>query len=193
VVEWIARHSDAISALTSGGMLVVWLVYLQVFINSYRRSLRATLVIARGPGKGLSARCFVANMSSGAIYISSVQVRLSLEGEEITSAVTNIDTQDGGTKQGPLADGECRDIGSFEDLIGHAFLAASREPGPVASVTIEVVGIYGSEDLPVGARRTFDVRREESTAFVRGENIRTEQIRRKRDRRKLVDDLERDH
>ncbi|ODN71039.1 hypothetical protein [Methylobrevis pamukkalensis] len=190
-MDWIASNSDAVSALTSAGTLVVWLVYLQVFISSYRSSLRATLVITRGAGEGLAARCLLANMSSGAVYVSSVQIRLALEGGDVAGAVTNIDTE-GTTRQGPLEAGASRDLGSFGDLVRQAFAAAARPPSSFRRMTVEAVGIYGSEDLPVGARRTFLIRGDGATTALRSEELWTEQIRGRRDRRKLMADLARD-
>ena len=71
-VQWIAQHSQAISALTSIGTLLVWVIYLQIFVSSYRRQLRATLLITHGAGDGLEARCLLSNMSSGAVHVASV-------------------------------------------------------------------------------------------------------------------------
>lgn len=192
-MEWLARNSDAISALTSAGTLLVWLVYLQVFISNYRRGLRATFVIARGAGEGLSARCLVSNMSSGAIYISSVQLIMRTGTGDIVGAVTDIN-HDGPdwTRQGPLGEGECQDIGSFDDLIRQAFAAAARDRLPASRVTVEVVGIYGSEDLPVGARRTFVVHDTAEGRTVRGIEGWTEQIRSRGARRALKSVVSRD-
>lgn len=192
-MDWITAHSDAISALASAGMLVVWLVYLQVFISSYRRGLRATLLIARGAGEGLSARCLIGNMSSGAIYISSVQVRLETAARDVSSAVTNVDPEGpGSTRQGPLKEGCCQDIGSFGELIREGLAAAARGHDEVSRITVEVVAVYGSEDLPVGARRTFLIRHDADGPTVHGCNTWTDQIRRRRERRALRDVLARD-
>lgn len=215
-MEWIARHGSAISALTGLGTLMVWVVYLQVFVSSYRRQLRATLLITRGPGHGLEARCFLSNMSSGPVYVTSVQVQLDATTGTTVSPVTDIldveveGTRKGArpdhlpaparpgadlgahTRQGPLFNGETRDIGSFQELIRQAAVENLSATRLLRSVTIEVVGLYGSEDLPVGARRCFVVLDRGGELIVRGQEIRTQQIRRRRDRRDLLSHLERD-
>lgn len=203
-MQWIAEHRDTITTLTSIGTLLVWVVYLQVFVNSYRRQLRATLLITRGAGDGLDARCFLTNMSSGAVYVASVLVTLQTQSQTTVRAVTDI--RDGGgrivedagrwTRQGPLANGERLDLGSFGSLAGQALsrTSAAGDPSdlPLRSITIEVIGIYGSEDLPVGARRTFVLHKRDGDWQIAGQELSTRQIRSRRGRRKLVTDLERD-
>lgn len=198
-MQWLAKYSDTISALTGLGMLMVWVIYLQVFVSSYRRQLRATLLITRGPGSGVEARCFLSNMSSGPVYIASVQVQIETAGGVTIRPVT--DAFDPRTKkaavirertrQGPLGEGETRDIGSFQELIEDASCNSSATQH-LRSVVIEVVGLYGSEDLPVGASRCFVVFEDNEELYVQGKNLQTEQIRKRRDRRKLLTDLKRD-
>ncbi|GGE40926.1 hypothetical protein GCM10007276_17900 [Agaricicola taiwanensis] len=205
-LQWIAEHSEAISALTDLGTLAIWAIYLQVFVSSYRRQLRATLIITRGVGSDLDARCLVSNMSSGPIYISSVFVRLETSSGTIITPVTDVFDAEKQrdrephqhTRQGPLQAGESRDIGSFRQLIEHALHAApgidrsGDEKVQVGFILVEVVGLYGSEDLPIGARRGFDILAEGVQHHVHGRQVHTEQIRTRRQRRELTKDLQRD-
>lgn len=205
-MRWLFEHPGFISALTGFGTLLVWLIYLQVFISSYRRQTRAMLLIARGPGNGLDARCFLSNMSSGAVYVQSVQGKL--ETQECTLAYPMTDMLDFKghafadsrlrTRQGPLGSGEIMDIGSFSDLV-HRVLHDRRKvfdmdlpEDAVRAITIEVLGIYGSEDLPIGAARRFVVDHNHGRSSVKGEGLETKQIRKRRQRRRLMGDLERE-
>ncbi|MBS3651712.1 hypothetical protein KEU06_24130 [Pseudaminobacter sp. 19-2017] len=205
-MEWIAQHQQVITALTGLGTLIVWVVYLQVFVSSYRRQLRATLLITRGAGDGLEARCLLSNMSSGPVYVQSVLVTLGTPKNTFVSPVTDMPGSENGasadlrerTRQGPLASGETRDIGSFRNLIEHALRGTQVGSNDgIASlairlVTVEVVGIYGSEDLPIGARRCFLVVEEKGQLRVRGQALKTQQIRARGQRRRLLIDLARD-
>jgi len=201
-LEWIAQHGETISAITGVGTLIVWIIYLQVFVTSYRRQLRATMLITRGPGLGLEARCFLSNMSSGPIYVATIQVELEYAEGSVVCPVTDVVDLDaaGGqqsqTRQGPLRDGETRDIGSFEQLLRHSGEAPAAAPhlalGELRSITVEVVGLYGSEDLPIGARRCFLLLAQDGNMVVRGSELRTRQIRSAAGRRRLLGDLERD-
>ncbi len=199
-MQWIADHSQLISALTGVGTLLVWVIYLQVFVSSYRRQLRATLLITRGPGDGLAARCFVTNMSSGPVYVQSILIALETPNGTVVMPAT--ETQDAEqqaysrplerTRQGPLQPAAIRDIGTFEHLMSPALQEAADRPEAVQAVTIVVLGVYGTEDLPIGARRRFVVTPSGSRLRLHGATLGTEQIRKKRERRKLLADLQRD-
>lgn len=203
-VQWIGQHRDIITALTSIGTLLVWVVYLQIFVNGYRRQLRATLLITRGAGDELDARCFLSNMSSGAVHVASVLVTLHTPSRTIVRPVTDIRdpqgeiTEEGGrwTRQGPLGSGERRDLGSFGSLVRQVLSQPSAAGEPpdlsVRKITIQVIGIYGSEELPVGARRAFVLYPENGRWQLAGEELNTRQIRSRRERRRLIAELERD-
>lgn len=200
-MEWIARHGDAIAALTGVGTLIVWIVYLQVFVNSYRRQLRATMLITRGPGLGLQARCLLSNMSAGPVFVATVQVQLDKPDGPVAHPVTNIIDSDAvgeqpsPMRQGPLRNGETRDLGSFEQLLRHATepqTSLQESLDGLRAITIEIVALYGSEDQPVGARRCFVLLNDGEKLVLRGKDLHTEQILRRRDRRRLLGDLERD-
>ncbi len=203
-MQWIIENHQLVTALTGLGTLVVWVVYLQVFVSSYHRQLRATLLITRGAGTGRDALCFLSNMSSDPVYISSVIVTVETAGETLVRPVTDridlegrlLSDQVPPTRQGPLGPGAMRDIGTFEELIrsawGSSTDSAAVAQASVRSVTVEVVGLYGPEDLPIGARRCFAIVKEQGRHAVRAAELRTEQIRSRRQRRALLDDLERD-
>jgi len=71
--------------------------------------------------------------------------------------------------------------------------AAQPKEIPVKAIMIEILGVYGSEDLPVGARRRFVVvENDGGVTKIEGENLRTSQIRGTRARKKLVAELGRD-
>lgn len=199
-MQWINDHSQLVSALTGVGTLLVWIIYLQVFVSSYRRQQRATLLITRGPGQGLAAHCFLTNMSAGPVYVQSVITTLDIpQGPIIKPATEMQDAEAEGlsrplqrTRQGPLHPGEIRDIGAFEHLMAPALQEANQPGDAVKAVTITILGIYGSEDLPVGARRCFRIVATAGKLRVQGETMETDQIRKRRERRTLLADLQRD-
>ena len=41
--EWISANSNVINAVANVAMLFVWIAYLQVFLQSFRRQRRALL------------------------------------------------------------------------------------------------------------------------------------------------------
>lgn len=202
-MAWISEHLEIIGALSGIGTLLVWVIYLQVFIGSYLKQIRATLLITRGAGNGIDAQCFLSNMSAGPVYVQSVIVSVETARETIVCPVTDrqdLDAQSTSdprrrTRQGPLGTGEIAGIGSFRALINHALgeRDASVDTVSVKAVVIEVLGVYGSADLPIGARRRFLVLQTgKKAAKIEGETLGTSQIRRRSERKRLIAELDRD-
>jgi uncharacterized protein with PhoU and TrkA domain len=98
-----------------------------------RQQKRSDVLINRGTGAGLEARCMISNMSPEAIYIESV----------------------------------------------------------IATV-VKVIAVHGFEDIFAGATRRFDVIRRQDEVLVRGHEVGTRQIRSRRERKGLRDDVEAD-
>ncbi|MEC9483192.1 MAG: hypothetical protein UMU75_07670 [Halomonas sp.] len=79
------------------------------------------------------------------------------------------------TRQGPLASGDFLHIGTFEALIKRLAASAKLEMSghrPTQDIefhrlTIRLICVYGPEDMPVGAERSFDLSpQEDSYALV---------------------------
>lgn len=197
---WISQNVEVLSLLVSVGMLAVWIIYLQVFLYSYKRQTRPKIVINRGAGADLDARCLISNMSSDAIYIESIVASVEAEQGDWRCVVTDI--EGGGdrelpadpkqlTHQGPLASGEYTDIGSFRELLertvdgrGRLETVLREMTGPVIA-QIQVVADYASEDLLVGARRRFGLVPQEQGWLLEPQDGGTEQTRSRRERRKI--------
>lgn len=202
--NWIASNHQVISALANIVMLFVWIAYLQVFVSSYRRQKRSNILINRGAGSGLEARCLISNMSAEAIYIDSLiatvettEGRWSCPVTELLEGRSDLDLK---TRQGPLQAGQFVDIGSFQSLIEPVLQTAMGLRGAVASDTLEnlvafeikVIAVHGSEDLLAGAIRRFDVIRRQNRQLLRGHAVGTQQIRSRRERGRLHNDVEAD-
>ncbi|WP_134495937.1 hypothetical protein [Microvirga pakistanensis] len=185
-------------------MLFVWIAYLQVFVSSYRRQKRSNIQINRGAGFGLEARCLISNMSAEAIYIESIiatvetnEGRWSCPVTELLEGRSDLDLK---TRQGPLQAGRFVDIGSFHSLIEPALQRSTGSRGGIASddlknlvfFKIKVIAVHGSEDLLAGATRRFDLIRQQDQLLVRGQTVGTHQIRSRRERQKLRNDVEAD-
>ena len=46
--QWLSDNADTVNVLANGGMLIVWVTYLQVFLAGYRRERRAKILVNRG-------------------------------------------------------------------------------------------------------------------------------------------------
>jgi hypothetical protein len=202
--NWIASNHQVIGALANIAMLFVWIAYLQVFVSSYRRQKRSSILINRGAGFGLEARCLISNMSAEAIYIESIiataetaEGRWSLPVTELLEGRSDLDLK---TRQGPLQAGRFIDIGSFQKLM-EPVLQKTKGPGGavtsaglenLVSFEIKIIAVHGSEDLLTGAIRRFDLIQRQHRLLLRGHAVGTHQIRSRRERERLRHDVEAD-
>ncbi|TDQ63843.1 hypothetical protein ATL17_1851 [Maritalea mobilis] len=201
MLDWIFAHSQFINSAINLAMLLVWIGYLQIFISSYQRQTRSKIMITRSGVDNLQSRCLVCNMSSEAIYLLSLMIELETEDERKSYPITEIEgfekwekpsDIDLWTRQGPLDAGKVRDMGSFEEMIIHALGYASDEEAPdekdwpaIDRVEVKVIASYGSENLPVGAGRRFDVQQTDRGLVLRPHAAEARQIRSRRERKEL--------
>lgn len=202
MLNWLSSHAQLVGAAINLCMLVVWIVYLQVFVSSYHRQVRSKILISLSGGRGLDARCLVSNMSSQAIYVESIIIDLETEDERKSFPITELlDYEQWDqpsdlnlwSRQGPLGAAQVRDMGSFRKMLSHALGEARGWPGSVGddefakvqALDVRVVAAYGSEDLPIGAVRRFEIRREDGRTRLRPQSSETGQIRSRRARREI--------
>ncbi|MEX0760137.1 MAG: hypothetical protein WD100_11210, partial [Tistlia sp.] len=93
--------------------------------------------------------------------------------------------------QGPLGAGEMIDLGSIRQLIELAAPSEGDEhpdldPARIDSVEIKIAALYDSEDIVIGASRSFEVL---DDGRLRPDEVYTRQIRRRRERKALADDV----
>lgn len=164
------------------------------------------ILINRGAERSLSARCLVTNMSRDPIYIQSVIVRIVAEDGEHKAYITDAeDIRRSGegsdwkvlTRQGPVQPGAMFDMGSYASVLdyaadvcfGETSFASSKLAQSTRLFEISVLGVYGSEDLLIGASRTFELFRDGSSLEIRVTEALTRQITRRSERRKLALEL----
>lgn len=184
--NWISQNSQALTVLTNVGTLLIWLVYAQLLYLGFRRQRRPRLIINRGKKKDIDALCIISNMSAEPVFIDYIIAELKTSAGTIKVDVTDFDQaysegdeEQGGssgspepgpvgenTRQGPVGSGDFLHIGTFDDLLkrlaksGGVELVGHRpqeEDIQFRSLTIRLIGVYGPEDMPVGAERSFDL------------------------------------
>ena len=201
--EFLRTNQGIISVLLSMAMLVVWVVYLQVLLVQVRASRRSSILITRAAGRGMRSRCLVTNMSSQSLYVTSLIGILHAGDKQIEIALTDLRElpEDLGAdprstmRQGSLSTGQYLDIGHFDDILEVMLRddeAAGLAREDVAQLDLIVVAFYAPESLPVGARRSFQFRWESpSGTRVQPTSLRTQQIRGRRQRKRLFQAVER--
>ncbi|CDX19942.1 conserved hypothetical protein [Mesorhizobium plurifarium] len=206
--EWLASKASLISAFASIGMLVIWSVYLHVFWRSHRRRRTPKLLINWGEGRELSARCFVTNMSEGAVFIQSVIVDLGTPLGRHRIFISDAEDLKNSkrpsgwkymTRQGPLGAGKIIDMGSFSGILDYALHERTGDVNQtigdadlsrnIHQFEITIIGMYGSEDTLIVASRRFEIVQHRGRACLRSSTVETHQIVSSRERRQLAREL----
>ncbi|KFF48012.1 hypothetical protein GY26_17035 [Gammaproteobacteria bacterium MFB021] len=176
-MEWFAQNSRAITAVSSLFTLFVWIFYAQILYRNFARTRRPRIIINRGHGNGLGARCLISNMSSEPIFLEHVIVSLhtsegwltkDLIDEEVNYLREAESDSQHVSSQGPMLSGSFSHIGTFRAIIqqicrGHDIDFAQGHTSNGAKLhhlDVRVVAIYGSEDHPIGAARRFRMEQE---------------------------------
>lgn len=167
-MEWLNENAQAISAVASIFTLFVWVFYAQLLYNGYVRQRRPRVIINRGQGTGVDAICLISNMSSEAIYIQHLVAVLHTQNHSYNLDVVEYQQRSSEqhenryrTHQGPLASGDYLNIQSFGDILNQVKAYWEIEDDLLhkqdLKLEIRVIAIYGSEDMPMGASRTFNL------------------------------------
>lgn len=101
------------------------------------------------------------------------------------------------TRQGPLDSGKLTDMGSFEEILDYAFhektgektFGAASLRQNIHQFEITIIGMYGSEDILIGAPRRFEIVRVRGKACLRSATVEAHQIVLSRERKQLAREL----
>ena len=221
-MDWLSQHHDSVTALTSLGTLLIWLVYAQLLYKGYRRQRRPRLIINRGKQKDINALCIISNMSAEPVFIEYIVAELETSHGRIVMDVTDFErgSEDAGdgdeqepsgsdqnqipervrdnTRQGPLQPGDFLHIGTFQTIVrrmarnANIAMEGACPTGDLEfqRLTIELIGIYGPEDLPMGAERSFKLYADGTECELAPESWDTKHKNSRRQRHKLRAKLE---
>ena len=197
MLGWLSDNSNWLNVCVNTAMLIVWIVYLQLLLSGYRHQRRASILITRGAGHGIRARCLITNMSLEPIYVTSLVATLVTEEERLDVALTDLRDlpEDLGTdprsamRQGSLATGHYLDLGHFDEVLAQLVEATDDfdDVEAVKALELTAVALYASDRHPVGARRCFAIERGNGRGpRITPTDITTKQLRSRRERRKLL-------
>lgn len=160
------------------------------------------LIINRAENSTIEARCFVTNMSRDFVHIHTVVAKIATVDGDHTAYITEAeDIRSAGnptgwqhlTRQGPLAPGSMADMGTFACIVEYA-LNSDQKGGnlPISSLTglrrieITILGVYGTEDLLIGASREFECKQKGNEVEILPVEMHTKQITSRRQRKALA-------
>ncbi|WP_163269877.1 hypothetical protein [Chelativorans alearense] len=193
--EVINENHGGISAAAAVVTVVIWALYFQLLLNSYRHRIRPKININRGGGRSSSSRCVISNMSAEAVYVEAIILTLRDGDKQLVFHLSDLDvtlSADGDLRpqlfQGPLASGEFIDIGSFNSLIERAentFETGQTLAGSAESLEVMVVCTYTADDGLIAAERRFDLPCKDGERLLNPTMLSTRQIRSRRERRDI--------
>ncbi|MFW8595295.1 hypothetical protein [Cribrihabitans neustonicus] len=200
--SWIQENSATLQLVVSLLTAFVWIAYLHVFVSSYQRQTRSSLLISGEGPHGLKGRCVISNMGSEPAFLMDVLAEFETADKKFTASVidraelweSEEGTSDGISAQGPMLSGSYVDIGSFEDVLDRAKRKFNSEDFTRNVSTLRLIAIAATSqarDL-AAACRCFEFVFDDGgdVSRIRPIEISAEQIRSRRKRRKLRSLLE---
>lgn len=192
---WLSENYGVVSAVASVATLCVWVAYLQLFYSSYRHQLRPKIMITRGGGHSLTARCILTNMSPEIVFLQAIIVRMNFGNGDLLCSLSDIERvaaqgrdQRSELFQGPLPSGDYLDLGSFEDLVKAAMASCAPQGliDELKELGITAIGTYTWHDQLVAAERVFVVVARNGKKLLTSEQPMARQIRSRREKRRLL-------
>ena len=165
----LLEYAPLISAGLTGVTAAIWIVYLNVFLMSYRRQHCPSILITSGAGRGLNSHCFVTNLGLEPVFLLDIVLDArTTDGDRLHAVIPernerHSDKEEpdtdarGATNLGPLASGEEKDIGRFTTLIQRARAENPdwAEDLTFRSLKITVVAVTASRAELYGAEREY--------------------------------------
>ena len=201
MLDWLVENDDLLNIIVSMCMLIVWIVYLQIFYLIYMRQRRPKIIISRATGEDLHSHCLLSNMSAEPIYVCNIIVHLTTDDDEWYGSVTDIEASSDDsdmkatelTYQGPLTSGDFFDLGSFKKIICNAAKMSKINDEDFTleqgfDVEVIIIAIYSSENKFIGANRKF----QSNDGKIKPTSIETNQFYGFRARKKVMAHLSSD-
>ncbi|QFT99250.1 hypothetical protein FIU85_18185 [Roseovarius sp. THAF8] len=199
MMEFLKENVEIVQIAASLTTTFVWLVYLHIFLSGYIQQRRSSILINRGGGQDMKARCLVSNMGAQPAYLLDVLASLDT-GEEVDVASVvdreelrkeELEQPTSVTGQGPIPSGGYVDIGTFEDVARRAGHSADESDLKDRCLKLVAVCATNQANHVVAAAREFDLVPGDEGVRLAPRKLEARQIRSRRLRRKITSMLER--
>ncbi|MGR3562574.1 MAG: hypothetical protein ACU0FH_03770 [Heliomarina sp.] len=198
MLEFIRQNSELMQIGASLTTTLVWLVYLHVLLRGFREQRRSSVLINRGGGEDIDARCLVSNMGAQPAYLLDVLACIETdEGADVSSVVDRrelrreeLERATEMTGQGPLPSGGYVDIGSFKDIAKRADSDIRLDDMSRRTIKLIAVAATNQASHIVAAVREFDLVPEDNSVSVRPRSLEAKQLRSRRSRKQVRKALE---
>lgn len=199
MLEFIKENVEIAQIAVSLMTAIIWLVYLHIFLSGYIQQRRSSILINRGGGPDMQARCLVSNMGAQPAYLLDVLASLDTGEDVNVSSVVDreelrredLDQPTNVTGQGPIPSGGYVDIGTFEDVARRAGHSAENDNLEDRCLKLVAVCATNQANNVVAAVREFDLHAEQESVRLVPRKLEARQIRSRRLRKKITSMLER--
>ncbi|GGE38850.1 hypothetical protein GCM10011360_28240 [Primorskyibacter flagellatus] len=198
MLEFVRQNSELVQIGASLTTTFVWLVYLHVLLRGFREQRRSSMLINRGGGDDLDARCLISNMGAQPAYLLDVLACIETEeGPSVSSVVDRrelrreeLERPTEMTGQGPLPSGGYVDIGSFRDIVDRS--ACGNIDPETSPATLKLISVAATNQAShiVAAVREFDLAGEGDRVAVYPRTLEARQVRSRLARRRVRRALE---
>lgn len=201
LLGWIEANVAPLRLAMGATTVVVWIAYLQLLLASLRRQRRTQIMINRGVGVGLDARCLIANLGHEPLYVMEMIARIETDEGAHEAVVTDradlndeeLNDPSEAAHQGPVKSGEGYDAGSFGEHVRKVRrIEGVPERARLSRVELTVVAATAAKGQPVAAVRGYRVTEGEHGPVLRPEGLQARQVRSLGARRRLKRRLKRD-
>ncbi|WP_157497635.1 hypothetical protein [Gilvimarinus chinensis] len=187
--------TDWISAASNLIMTAIWLIYLQFFYLSYRRSNRPFMIIHQAQGNGPEAPCLFVNMSKEPIHVQSIVAYIETDKGVRSCFITDYQRHspedsdvEPRLQEGPIQPGGYLVLGSFDDIFRcHPDIVTqdARRSQSLDGSRVElcVAVTHGPSQHLIGARRAFRIHEADDRIELQAHSIYTEQLTSRRKRK----------
>ncbi|RDD64630.1 hypothetical protein DU478_18860 [Thalassococcus profundi] len=196
--EWMKDNVTTLQVLVSLLSTGVWIAYLHVFVASFKRQTRSSLLITRVGGRDLNGRCIVSNMGSEPAYLLDVLAEFQADQEVMTVSIvdrlelwdTSSDVSSGVSAVGPITSGSYVDIGRFEDFFNRARKKMGKPNVTEETQCLKLIAIAATSqarDL-IAAYRNFEFKTvdKNGTVHVMPVEVEARQVKSRRKRKQLT-------
>ncbi len=200
MLDWLAENNAALNVILNAAMLVVWLIYLQVFLGTYLLARKPRLIVNRAGGNDLDAVILVSNMSQEPVYVQNLYCTVHTSDGSFSATITDReviqkhgkDQPNGVTNHGPLSRGQFMSVGTFGKLL--EITAEKADAGPrdladlersIRSIEIMAVAAFGGDDLEIAAIREYRLGTEAKPWLVIPVGPETRQVSSRRERKQI--------
>ena len=198
MLDFLKENVEIVQIAASLTTTVVWLVYLHIFLSGYIQQRRSSILINRGGGQDMQARCLVSNMGAQPAYLLDVLASLDTgENVEVSSVVDReelrkeeLEQPTNVTGQGPIPSGGYVDIGTFKDVARRAGHSGDETDLQNRCLKLMAVCATNQANHVVAAVREFDMDAEGERVRLKPHKLEARQIRSRRLRKKITSMLE---